>query len=331
MCGICGAFDLVGRRSFDRQALVRMAHSLRHRGPDDAYSFLRPGIALATQRLALVDPQHGRQPLSDPCEHIVVSQNGELFNTPELRTELMKKGYSFRTRCDTEIWPSLFLSEHTNAFQRAHGQFAVALWDSRSHELFLARDRIGICPLYYTISDGFLLWASEIKALLASGLVTPSVDLCGIDQVFSLFAAGTRRTAFRNVFSLWPGHYLHAKTGQHTLHRYWDLTFPNQGDERQGTDSTLAEELAECLTQAVAKRLPSDVPIANLLSGGLDSTLLTKITCDLLPKQKTTCFTVGFQEAHFDESTRTKTHAAMLGVPLKDKLHSPSLAMLSLG
>ncbi|HNK45697.1 MAG TPA: asparagine synthase (glutamine-hydrolyzing) [Pseudomonadota bacterium] len=316
MCGIVGAVDLQGRRNFDPQRLADMAASVRHRGPDDAFAYLAPGIAMATQRLAIQDVAAGRQPLTDPRGQIVVSQNGELLNADSLRSELARQGHSFRSHCDTEVWPALYLSAKTDAFVRAQGQFAVALWDRPDRTLYLARDRVGICPLYYTVAQGYLLWASEIKALLASGLVNPEVDREGIDLVFTLFAAGTKRTAFRNICSLWPGHYLRVRSGDIATIRYWDLDFPPQGEERKDRTERLTDELTQIVDSAVSRRFASDGPVATYLSGGLDSSLVLATASRLRPLQPLHSFTVGFDGAGPDERPQTQQTAALLSAKL---------------
>lgn len=318
MCGIAGAADLSGRREFDRARLSRMAASVRHRGPDDGLAMSAPGITMATRRLAIVDVAQGRQPLTDPSGRVWASCNGELFNAAELRHALTARGHTLRTRCDTELWPSLYLDAGESVFERARGQFAVALWDAARRTLLLGRDRIGICPLYYTIADGWLLWASEIKALLASGLVRGEADVAGLDHVFSLFAAGTRRTCFRGVHSLWPGHFLRVHDGEISQHRYWDLEFPDHGDERRlPSPEPLIDELHQILRGAVERRFMSDGPVANYLSGGLDSTLVLGLTRELQGTAQLSAFTVGFDGAGPDESSGARNSAALLGARLQ--------------
>lgn len=316
MCGIVGVLDLRGQRMFPQDRLARMAASIRHRGPDDSYGFVDPGIAMATQRLAIQDVAAGRQPLADPHRQVVVSQNGELLNADELRRSLQGEGHSFATHCDTEVWPALYLSFGEDCFVRARGQFAVALWDRRKHQILLARDRVGICPLYYTVADDFLLWGSEIKALLASGIVEAEADREGIDLVFTLFAAGTKRTAFRNIFSLWPGHFLRAHQGEIAIHRYWDIEFPGQGEERTDREDRLTDELADCAERAVSRRFASDGPVATYLSSGLDSTLVLALSQRLRPCEKIQSFTVGFDGAGPDERAKTQRTASILGADL---------------
>ena len=324
MCGIVGAHDLREQRTLSSERLWRMAASLRHRGPDDSFAWAAKGIAMATQRLSIQDVAHGRQPLSDSTGRVWVSQNGEIYNASALREELALQGHLFRSRCDTEVWPALYLSAGVAAFERVRGQFAVALWDSSERTLLLARDRVGICPLYYTVVDGMLLWSSEIKGLLASSLVTAEADLAGLDHVFSLFAAGTKRTAFRNIHSLWPGHYLRVHKGDLTIHRYWDLNFPHAGEERVvESESQLVDELSACLKSAISRRFGSDGPVASYLSGGLDSTLIVGIAKLLRPSESMTAFTIGFDGAGPDERPRSIRSAARLGVDLQTLIPTP--------
>lgn len=315
MCGIVGAVDLEGRRVFEPERLARMAASVRHRGPDDGASWSEPGVAMATRRLAVVDVAHGRQPMSDPAGRVWVSSNGELFNHVDLRRELGARGHVFHTRCDTEVWPALYLDAGEGAFERARGQFAVALWDRERRRLLLGRDRVGICPLHVARADGWLLWASEARAILASGLVAAEADVAGIDHVFSLFAASTHRTCFRGIESLWPGHYLRVEGGAVTRRRYWDLDFPARGEERRGAPARLVDEVLGSLEAAVARRQASDGPVATYLSGGLDSTLLLGLA--RRGGAPVTSFTVGFDGAGPDERARTVPNASALGATLR--------------
>lgn len=314
MCGIVGALDLRGRRTFDPQALARMAASVRPRGPDDGAAWSEPGVAMATRRLAIVDVAHGRQPLSDPSGRVWAACNGELFNHREMHAELAARGQTLRTRCDAELWPGLYLAHGERMFERARGQFAVAVWDRRERVLLLARDRVGVCPLHLAEADGWLLWASEIKALLASGLVRAEADLAGVDHLFALFAAGTRRTCFRGVRSVWPGHYVHVHAGQLAERRYWDLDFPAAGDERPADESAV-DELQATLDAAVTRRLAADEPVAAYLSGGLDSTLVLGLAARTSAPPRT-AFTIGFAGAGPDERPRATRAAARLATPL---------------
>ena len=275
MCGIAGAVDLTGTRDFWPQRLQAMTGAIVHRGPDDEQFHLEPGVALGARRLAIIDVTGGQQPVSNEDGSVWVAFNGELFEYPELRLELLAAGHHLATRCDTEAWAHLYEEYGQAMFEKARGQFAVALWDRNSRMLILGRDRVGICPLYYAEADGWLLWGSEIKALLASGLVAARADVCGIDHFCTFFGAGTTRTFFEGIKSLPPGHFLKIRDGRLTRHQYWDLDFPDEGSERRLYDpGPLINEFEALLRQAVKRRLRSDVPVASYISGGLDSTVV---------------------------------------------------------
>ncbi len=317
MCGIAGAIDLTGRRLFPAERLGWMCRALAHRGPDDEHSHSEPGVALGARRLAIVDPAGGRQPLCNEKQTVWVAFNGELFEYPELFADLEAKGHVLRTRCDTEIWPHLYEEHGTAIFERARGQFAVALWDAEQQVLLLGRDRVGICPLYYAEADGWLLWASEIKALLASGLVHPRPDVRAIDDFFCFFSAGTRRTFFEGVYSLPPGRYLRVHEGRVALHQYWDLDFPDAGDERQvAEDDKLIDELEHLLRQSVRRRLRGDVPVGAYLSGGVDSNTILALAVQE-SKHPVRSFTIGLRQgAGTDEHGQAAETAQRLGSPL---------------
>ena len=275
MCGIAGAIDLTGTREFSPERLLTMTTAIAHRGPDDEQFHFEPGVALGARRLAIIDLAGGQQPLSNEDGSIWVAFNGELFEYPEIRRELLASGHHLTTRCDTEAWVHLY-EEHGRAmFEKTRGQFAVSLWDRNTRTLILGRDRVGICPLYYAQADGWLLWGSEIRALLASGLIAARADVRGIDHFFTFFSAGTTRTFFEGIKSLPPGHFLTVRDGRIALSQYWDLDFPDKGSERRQSDpGPLIEEFETTLRRAVELRLRSDVPVVSYISGGLDSTVV---------------------------------------------------------
>lgn len=316
MCGIAGALDLRGTRDFPTDRLLAMTGAITHRGPDDEHTHVEPGIALGARRLSIVDLSGGRQPLCNEDGSIWVAFNGELFEYPELQAELRDRGHRFSTRCDTELWVHLYEDQGPGMFEKARGQFAVSLWDRDERTLILGRDRVGICPLYYTEVDGWLLWASEIKALLASGMVQPKADPRGIDHLFSFFCAGTTRTFFEGIHSLPPGHFLKVKEGRVAKHQYWDLDFPDEGDERRMPDPTpLVDEFEGLLRQSVERRLRGDVPVVSYISGGLDST----VVLGLSSRQRGSAvpsFTVGLDRAGPDERGPSTEAARVLGSKL---------------
>jgi asparagine synthase (glutamine-hydrolysing) len=316
MCGIAGALDLTGLRDFSRVRLAAMTGAIAHRGPDDEQFYHEPGLALGARRLAIIDVAGGRQPIANEDGSVWVAFNGELFEYPALRRQLLADGHHLATRCDTEAWVHLYEDHGEAIFARARGQFAVSLWDRKSRTLLLGRDRVGICPLYYAQADGWLLWASEIKSLLASGLVAARPDPRGVDHFFTFFCAGTTRTCFQGIKSLLPGHYLKIQDGSLTLHRYWDLDFPDAGSERRLDDpAPLVDELEGLLEQAVERRLRSDVPVVSYISGGLDSTVVLGY-CSRHRAMPIPAFTIGLDRAGPDERTHAAEAAAALGSPL---------------
>jgi asparagine synthase (glutamine-hydrolysing) len=316
MCGIAGAVDLTSLRDFSPQRLQAMTGAIAHRGPDDEQFHLEPGVALGARRLAIIDLAGGQQPVSNEDGSIWVAFNGELFEYPELRQELLAAGHHLSTRCDTEAWVHLYEEHGQAVFAKARGQFAVSLWDRNTRTLILGRDRVGICPLYYAQADGWLLWGSEIKALLASGLVAARADVCGIDHFCTFFGAGTTRTFFEGVKSLPPGHYLRIRDGRLTQHAYWDLDFPDAGSERRLDDPRpLIDEFEATLRRAVERRLRSDVPVVSYISGGLDSTVVLGM-CSQQRRAAIPSFTVGLDRAGPDERAQAAEAAAMLGSPL---------------
>jgi asparagine synthase (glutamine-hydrolysing) len=290
-----------------------MTGAIAHRGPDDEQVHLEPGIALGARRLSIVDLAGGRQPIANERGDVWVAFNGELFEYPELRQELLARGHRLATRCDTEAWVHLYEDLGEAMFDKARGQFAVSLWDRENRTLILGRDRAGICPLYYAERDGWLLWGSEVKALLASGLVDARPDPKGVDHLLSFFCAGTTRTFFDGVKSLAPGHYLRVRDGRVELRRYWDLDFPDAGDERRLDDpAPLIDEFEGLLRQAVERRLRGDVPVVSYISGGLDSTVVLGLSSrqrgEAVPS-----FTIGLENAGPDERPQSTEAAQVLG------------------
>jgi len=313
MCGIAGALDLTGSREFPAGRLRAMTAAIAHRGPDDEHAHREPGVALGARRLSIVDLAGGRQPVSNEDRTVWVAFNGELFEYPELRRGLLAAGHTLATRCDTEAWAHLYEDRGEGMFAAARGQFAVSLWDRPNRTLVLGRDRVGVCPLYYAERDGWLVWGSEVKALLASGLVEPRPDVRGVDHLFTFFCAGTTRTFFEGVKSLPPGHYLRARDGRVEVRRYWDLDFPDAGQERREADpGVLVDELEGRLRQSVERRLRGDVPVVSYISGGLDSTVVLGMSGrhrgEAVPS-----FTIGLDGAGPDERTAAAEAAQVLG------------------
>ena len=313
MCGIAGAIDLRAQREFPASRLLAMTGAITHRGPDDEHIHIEPGLALGARRLSIVDLSGGRQPLCNEDGSVWVTQNGEIFEYPELQQELLARGHTLSTRCDTELWVHLYEDLREGMFAKTRGQFAVALWDRKTRTLILGRDRVGICPLHYAEVDGWLLWGSEIKALLASRMIEARPDRKGIDLFFNTFCAGTSRTFFEGIKMIPPGHYLLVRNGRVELKQYWDLDFPDAGSERKLDDPTpLVDELEHLMRLAVERRLRGDVPVVSYISGGLDSTVVLGLSSRergyAVPS-----FTIGLDRAGPDERSHAAESAAALG------------------
>jgi asparagine synthase (glutamine-hydrolysing) len=317
MCGIAGAFDLSGQRDFPVSRLHRMIRSIAHRGPDDEQIHVEPGVALANRRLAIVDLAGGRQPLSNEDGTIWVAFEGELFDHQELRSQLCTKGHRFASQCDTEIWVHLYEEHASRIFEMAHGQYAVALWDRKTRIGWLGRDRIGIAPLYYAQSQGWLLFASEIKALLASGMLEVRPNVRAIDYFFNFFSMPWRDSAFEGIHFLPPGHFAKVRNDGFDVRPYWDLDFPDCGAEQRFADPNEAvDQFEHLLRGAVRRRLSNEVSVSGYLSGGIDSGVIMALAAQErgtpLP-----ALTIGFNNSGpTDESQLAAETAQHVGSPL---------------
>jgi asparagine synthase (glutamine-hydrolysing) len=288
MCGIAGLIHLSGTSPVPGKALRNMADALFHRGPDEDGYLERPELGFASRRLSIVGLADGRQPISNEDGSVTVVYNGELFDYPEMRAALEARGHRFRTHCDTELLPHLWEDHGKGMLEKLHGQFAVALWDQRQRQVILARDRFGICPLFWTRQGDWLLFASEIKALLASGMVRARVDPHGIHHVFTFFALPGPVSCFEGVHCLLPGRYLSIQLGSHghegliAERVYWEPDFPDAGQEVEPrSHQQLAEDFEAVLSKAVARRLRADVPVVSYLSGGVDSSTVVALATQL--------------------------------------------------
>jgi len=316
MCGIAGAVDLAGEREVCPELLARMGAALRHRGPDDAGTLRWPGLGLTARRLSIVGLENGHQPLANEDGTVVAVGNGELFDYPERRRELTARGHRLATDTDLEILVHLWEELGPGMLPTLRGQFAFALADRRQRQVLLARDQLGICPLFWTVRDDWLFFASEIKALLATGSFSPELDPRALDHVFTFFAMGTRRTMFRGVEALLPGRRLLIGPGGIQEAVYWELDFPEQGQEVRGAEATLARELEDRLQQAVDLRLRADVPVVTYLSGGLDSTTVAALASRSLGRPLP-AFTIRIPHRRLDETDRAHLAARALGCPVE--------------
>jgi asparagine synthase (glutamine-hydrolysing) len=291
MCGICGKlmFDAAGSVS---PALVKsMADTISHRGPDDEGFYVSGQIGLGFRRLSIIDLAGGHQPLSNEDDTLWIVFNGEIYNYRALREELVAKGHTFKTKSDTEVIVHLYEEYGEECVEKLRGMFAFAVWDSREKTLFMARDRVGIKPLYYYVGQTFLSFASEIKALLADSEVKREIDPSMIDRFLTYYYVPGDKTLLRNVFKLEPGHTLIAKDGRCELRRYWDLDFSHPDSFTSSRD--FADRLVALLEETVQAHLISDVPLGFLLSGGIDSTAMLSFAAQKAAAPIST-FTIGF-------------------------------------
>jgi asparagine synthase (glutamine-hydrolysing) len=301
MCGILGKLTFDGS-PVQKDQLCAMAATLAHRGPDANGFYCNGHVGLAHTRLSIVDLQGGSQPMStaDGCVSIVF--NGEIFNYIELRKELFEKGYRFSTNSDTEVILNAYREYGEECVYRFNGQWAFCIWDASEQKLFLSRDRMGILPLYYTQGTHSFLFASEIKALLASGQVDPELDLTALNQTFTFWVPLPPRTAFKNIQQLAPGKSLTVKNGEVRLRQYFDLEYPAKEEFSDENEAEKAEELLGLLKDATRLRLRADVPVAAYLSGGIDSTVTAALAKSFAGDGLKT-FSIAFDDEEFDESS----------------------------
>jgi len=312
MCGIVGVVDWSGARPPDEGLLRRMLGLIRHRGPDEFGIYLDQRAGIGCARLSVVDLVTGQQPITNEDGSLWIVFNGEVYNHVELRPGLERAGHRFRTRSDTEVILHLYEQEGPRCLERFNGQFAIAIWDARRGELFLARDRLGVRPLFYAPLASGLVFASEIKALLAHPALSARLDLHALAQTFTFWAPLAPRTAFEGVLELPPGCYLEAQGDALVPRRYWSLTFPLAGEEERLTAGEAAEQLRALLSDATRLRLRADVPVGSYLSGGLDSTMVAALARQHIPHTLCT-FSIAFEERAFDEREYQEAAIAFLG------------------
>lgn len=301
MCGIAGIYDRQGRVPISEALLQRMNEVQAHRGPDDAGYHLEPEIGLAHRRLSIIDLAAGHQPLYNEDGSVVVCYNGEIYNFQSLRSELQAAGHRFATHTDTEVIVHAWEQWGKDCLQRFRGMFAFALWDRRQRRLFLARDRIGIKPLYYAeLPNGQLAFASELKGLLQHPQLSRALDPCAVEEYFALGYVAEPRSILSAARKLPPGHYLEAGPGSAGLEPrcYWTLAFSPRADL---SASQAQGELLERLTEAVRLRMIADVPVGAFLSGGVDSSAVVALMAGLTPDPVRTC-SISFGDPQFNES-----------------------------
>jgi asparagine synthase (glutamine-hydrolysing) len=313
MCGICGVIQVAGepRELVSQEQLDTMTDVMRHRGPNDRGTYLSPGIALGIRRLSIIDVAGGHQPFLNEDRSVVAIQNGELYNHDTIRRDLEREGHAFTSRCDTEVLPHLY-ERYGAAFPKyLTGKFGIAVWDERRHRAVLARDRLGVKPLYWARSGDAIVFASELKSVVASGLVEPELDLEALDLYFDLGFIPGPRTPLVGVCKLAPGSVLIVEPDGVREEPYWVYPEP-QPDLDPRPIEEYADELLELLRVAVRDRLMSDVPLGAMLSGGLDSSLIVALMAEASSRPVVT-FSVGFREDSANELAAARRVADAFG------------------
>ena len=323
MCGIAGIVDVQLIRRPARSMLKAMGDAIIHRGPDEEGIFVDDGIGLVSRRLSIVGVENGRQPVFNEDRSVVAVFNGEIYDHAEIRARLEARGHRFRTDADSELLVHLWEDHGDRMFEHINGQFAFALYDTKQKVMILARDRFGICPLHWTRQNDQIYFGSEIKALLATGRITPEADIHGIDQMMTMFALPTRRTPFKGIHAIYPGNFLEIRFSDGRTapvineRRYWDFSFPDQGDEfRPPKSETLIDGFRDVFSKGVSRRLEADVPVAAYLSGGIDSTMVCATAGKILGKP-IQAYSIKIDSPFFDEEEVTRRNAAAIGCPVQ--------------
>ena len=324
MCGIAGVAFHDTSRQADIELLQRMCAALVHRGPDSSGGLMEPGIGMAMRRLSVIDVEGGSQPIFNEDSSVAVMLNGEIYNYHELREQLISQGHRFTTNSDTETIVHLYEQFGLDFLRHLHGMFAIAIWDFRQRGLILARDRLGVKPLYYHQAEDRLTFASEIKAILQDTTIRREVDFKGIHQLLTWGHILSPRTAFADIQELPPGHMMVFKSGQTSINQYWDLEYtePEEYDE-----ATTNEELLARIKVAVARRMISDVPIGAFLSGGIDSSIVVALMSQFL-SQPVKTFSIGFADKPFSELPYARKVAEHCGTDHHEMIVSPNVPEL---
>jgi len=310
MCGICGIFETEPSGQVTQDFVRRMTNTILHRGPDDEGIYTAPGIGLGFRRLSIIDVAGGHQPISNEDGSIWVMLNGEIYNYTELREDLLSRGHTFVTRSDTESIVHLYEEYGEDCFRRLRGMFAIALWDSRTRKLLLARDRVGKKPLFYSWNGKRILFGSELKCLLAADGIPRTVDTQALTDYFSFGYIPAPKTIYRDVRKLMPGHYLVASEKDVRETCYWDISF---GATEERPEEEWCQAIKQALCEATRIRLMSDVPLGAFLSGGVDSSAIVALMSRLMNRSVTTC-SISFQEAEYNEAEYARAIA--------DKFHT---------
>jgi len=307
MCGLCGKIYFDRARNVDERTIRAMTDTMIHRGPDDSGTYVSGSVGLGHRRLSIIDLHAGKQPLSNENGQIWIVYNGEVYNYRELRHVLSNRGHVFKTKTDTEVILHLYEELGEDCLSKLRGMFAFAIWDNTKRRLFLARDRVGIKPLYYTLTKDALLFASEVKALLQDASVERAVNPLGIVEFLSYTFTPGPTTAFSHIYKLLPGHYLSLEGNKVSTKQYWDIS--SYYSMNHQSQNRLESDLLSLLKDSVKAHMVSDVPVGFLLSGGVDSTAMLSFYQEQLTSEIKT-FTIGFEGQEFEDERKYARIAA---------------------
>lgn len=324
MCGICGVVSFEPEQDIDNSILQKMNRTLHHRGPDDEGYYQDSRASLAMRRLSIIDLHTGQQPISNERGDIWVVYNGEIYNFQPLRADLEKRGHIFKTRTDTEVIVHAYEEYGEDCVKRFNGMFALALWDSPKCRLLLARDHMGIKPLYYWTGQDKLVFGSELKALAAHPAVPRRVNLAAIDLFLSLEYIPSPLTIYEDVYKIPPGHMLVLEAGRLKVSQFWDIPVQPVGENEE----ECAEILAGLMKEAVGMRLISDVPLGAFLSGGIDSSSVVGYMSQFGSKPVQT-FSIGFQDATYNELPYAQAVADHFGAQHRFEVLNPDVSSLA--
>ncbi len=299
MCGIVGIINK--NEQVNQELLQKMLTRIAHRGPDENGTYIENNIGLGSVRLSIIDIFGGQQPMANEDFTLWIVFNGEIFNYIELKKDLEKKGHHFRTSSDTEVVVHLYEEYGEGFLTKLNGQFAFAIWDKKGKELFLARDRVGIRPLFYFHNKDMFIYGSEIKAIFEHPEVNRKISVTGIAETFTFWSTVSPNTIFEGINECPPGHFIKYKDGKISINKYWQLKFTDKENYFPGTMEDAINEFDTLFEDAVRIRLRADVPVAAYLSGGLDSCVTTSYIKRIAPEALQT-FSIGFAEKEFDES-----------------------------
>ncbi len=297
MCGICGVFFDDPKKKIEESVLVSMRDAMALRGPDDSGLYLKPGIGLGHRRLSIIDLADGHQPMTNEDETLWLVYNGEIYNFQELRPALEAKGHTFKTHSDSEVILHAYEEYGPECVHHFNGMFAFAIYDKKDHSLFLARDRLGVKPLYYFYQKGMFAFASSLKALLKHSDIPLHLDKTALNEYLLFEYVPAPLSMIQNLFKLLPGHWAKVSRGKMAIEKYWDL---NYRDKDRRPFPELKEELRELMKASVKRRLISDVPLGIFLSGGIDSSTILSLMTELGHAPLKT-FSIGFNETSFNE------------------------------